>query len=306
MTDTSAPTPWHRSFLLKDIFDQGLEAVTNKRTVCMTRPATSLSDILPAILAADNLYAEDTGAPNFELHIWLALASMLIGAGDALFSGVLASVGGHGMAPHAETLTQWDFQLNFAGTESVWLESMADSHKRMLGEGGVMDTSVHHGRFLSLTRITDSGDTTLDELRATLAPRAPGFAWRAMGEIVDRDLAVKMVTYPASVHPQLKDRTIANIPLYVAAKLGDAGVMVREHWFPEDTSKSFARYLLSDGIEHFFMDFHGGHLAVLLAHLDQYIGRDADMGGIFLDVSHPSVVALETTGDVLDSLTIGG
>jgi hypothetical protein len=311
MNETNATPQWKHSYLLKDSVDAGLNIVKNKSLGFQHR-AHSLSDVLPAITASDNLFKEGTGEPDFDLHIWLALATMLIGAGDAIFSGVKAWLIGRTTTiddTSVDEVIHWEFRLDFSGTESVWLESMDDSHKRMIGENRLPDTSLHHGRFLTITHLLDErqkeeGSGTIDQIVAKYTPSVPGFAWRPMGEILEKDLEIKMLTYPASVHPQLKDRTIANIPLYVAAKLGDAGLYVVEHWFPEDTSRSFARYILSDGIEHFVMDFHGGHLAVILSHLDTYIERDAADGGIQLDVIQPSIIALEHAGDMLDQLAI--
>lgn len=310
MNETNATPQWKHSFLLKDTVDTGLTVVKKKSWAHQHR-AKSLSDVLPAITASDNLFKEGTGEPDFDLHIWIALATMLISAGDAIFSGVKAWIIGRttGADDHLDEVIQWEFRLDFTETQPLWDDTMADSDKRMLGESNLPDTNLHQGRFLTLTRLLDErqkedGSGTIDEIVAKYTPSTPGFAWRPMGEILEKDLAVKMLTYPASVNPQMKDRTVANIPLYIAAKLGDAGLHVVEHWFPDDTSRSFARYILSDGIEHFVMDFHGGHLAVVLAHLDKYIGRDADMGGILLDVVNPAIVPFNHAGDVIEDIII--
>jgi hypothetical protein len=289
---------WHHAFLLKDLCDHGLFAVKNRGEDMVVHPkAKSLSDILPAVLAADNLY-DSEGVPNYDLHIWLALATMLINAGDAIFTGVTATVSGVD-----DQITDWKLALDFRDSPALWDTATADAQERLKGEKGVVDMSVVSHAFLTVRRLTQEEGMAMEGVIEHHTPHHDGFTWKAMGDIDDKDLAVKMVSYSASVHPRMKDRTVANIPLYIAAKFGDAGLGIRQHWFPEDTSRSYARYFLSDGIDHFVMDFHGGYLAVLLSHLDKYVGRDEELGGIILDMPQaPQAVALSTIDQAIQNL----
>jgi hypothetical protein len=95
----------------------------------------------------------------------------------------------------------------------------------------------------------------------------------------------KLEAYPMSVHPRMAQRAVSTIHFMIALYLINTGLTVREHWFPEDTSQGFARYLLSDGVEHYLLDFDGPALTILLAHLDAYAGRTEEEGAILLDGS---------------------
>jgi hypothetical protein len=269
---------WHRHFLFKDLYDKGLEVVTGVEL----EPSKSSADLLPAIQAMDNAF-DANGKPNYDLHVWMALCRVMINAGDVLFAAIKADVMWNRETQQADS---WNFHYDLSG--GIAGEIIEDLAKRLPNR-----SALPWGSFLKLSRFEPSWDDqpSLEDV-IQIAQRDIPFATKKMGAVDPNPNAyrAKLEAYPMSVHPRMAQRAVSTIHFVVALYLKETGLTIREQWFPEDSSQGFARYLLSDGIEHYLMDFDGPALAVVLAHLDAFSGRDEEDGAVILDQERPSML----------------
>lgn len=261
----------HRRFLFKDLYDQGLAAATG--TIVDT--SAQSSDILVAVKAMDQAISAD-GTPNYDLHIWMALCRLMINAGDVLLAAVEANVVWN---PALQRGVKWSFGYN---VDPGILDMNAEELAQRLPGYSLVDPFVE---ITVLEHVLEPKDD-LQEWIDTFNPgrlHGDGFATKAMGGIDPSQYMVKLDSYPMMVHPKLRQRAVGTIATMIAIWLAETGVTIRQFWIPEDTSKGFARYILSDGIEHYQLDFHGPLLAYLMAKLDAYSDRSEEEGAVILD-----------------------
>lgn len=255
-----------RSFLLKDVYDQGLAAASG----LPPQASAMSSDVFPAVMAMDQAFAAD-GRPNYDLHIWMALCRLMITVGDLLTTAIQVGVTWDN---EQQRTSRWDFsystdpgQFDFDNTElGTRLPGYLSNHPFLelkLLEGGPAEG--------------ENFQVWVDGLHPTQFPT------KVMGAIDPRAYVVKLESYPIMVHPKLRQRAAGTIATMIAMWLAETGIVIHQSWFPEDTSHGFARYILSDGIEHYQFDFHAPFLAYLMSKLDTFAGRSEDEGRIVLD-----------------------
>lgn len=239
MTEQTLPTPTF--FLMKDLYTKGMDLVLDRAP----RLAYSSLDIVEGYrIIDDGGFDKETGAPDYDRHVWYALGRLLVAAGAIEQVAIVVKA-----TPSTDGSHDWAFfyDLPEAGED-----------------------------FLTL-RFTD------DEDIATLVPQ--GFPTRALGDIVDVDSYVPRIgAYALSVHPRLAERSPSSIAILLAMQLRDTGLLVKQIYHPMDTAKHYARYVLSDGLQHAVIDFHGPRLVQALSVIDAFVGRTAEEGGLINDL----------------------
>lgn len=115
----------------------------------------------------------------------------------------------------------------------------------------------------------------------------PSFEHKALGSIDKKSYMAKLGAYPLLVNPALARRSTAALNFIAAHYLTEAGLHLDASWHPEDTSKHFARYHLTDGVDHYIIDYAAPVLLNALAFIDHLSGRTEEDGGIVLDDENP-------------------
>lgn len=272
----------HRHFLLKDLYDAGLHIATGQP---VTHAKTS-TDVLTALSAMDHGFDPITGKPNYDLHIWLGLGFLLLSAGDVVIASTRVDVYWN---EEEQSANQWFMGLDLKD------HPIAEAVRSKLGTANRSLHRAHndHVVFVHLTKWDSKEEHTVDAVSELMKPEDRyDLTYKAMGRVTPEQYRARLGAYPLSVHPKLASRAAGAIPFHLISSLGQTGLFVQEHWFPDDTSKGFARYHLTDGVEHYELDFHAPRLLTVLALIDKYEGRTEDVGGIVLDDD------TETTSDL--------
>jgi len=277
MSSSTNPFFFSRMFFMKDIYDRGL-------AIAIGAPYSPIgefsTDILSAITAMDKAFDAD-GKPDYDLHIWMGLSRLMIGVGDVIVAAVQVDVD----RPEEGPAMKWTFSLDLEGHPAakklpalLAQTSMFDNAHQRQCEGAMISSP-----FLTLTRLFNVDDRTADDVSDYLKPNQFDVPFKAMGPVDPNHYINKLGAYPLMVHPKFPARAIANIHYVLMMYLSKTGLLVREHWIPEDTSRGHARYHLTDGIEHYVLDYKAPALLAIVASIDKVEKHGEADGGLILE-----------------------
>lgn len=130
------------------------------------------------------------------------------------------------------------------------------------------------GTYIKLVRLAHQPGRSYEELIVDYTPPAM-LEMEPKGPIAGHLYIERMLQYLMAVNPSIVHRSMA----YVGGAgkgLIDAGLNVIEHWIPKDTSSAFARYLFSDGVTTYCLDYAAPILEIILSVMDEYLGVEGD------------------------------
>lgn len=195
------------------------------------------------------------GKPRPDFFIWTALARLQITAGDIAHAAVKVHVQS---SEKYDELKEWSF-------------------------GYQLDDVLR--TFMVLTRV----ETPIEHA-------APGgFPTKAVGPIDPTSYIAKLGSYPLQVHPRLAQRATAALNFMLIQHLTEAGILVAEHWIPENTAENFARYRLTDGQLTYHLDYYAPKLVEALKIIDAFGGRTEEDGAL---VDDPQVTKFTAAGSL--------
>lgn len=236
----------HR-FFMKDLFTLGLDALYQREA----KPFSNSLDIIEGYKVLDNAIDKTTGKPNRDNFIWTGLARLLITAGDISFAAIRVETSRDPANP--DVIAKWAFAYD-------------------LGE--------EHGGYIPFMWVYPTDHTVEQAMPMDMEAKATGPIFPGN----PTQFMAKMGAYPVSVNPALAARSTAALNFILAQYLHEAGLSVHEHWVPaNDTSKDYARYYLSDGLDHYLLDYDAPALVRALATIDRLSGRTEEDGAILLD-----------------------
>jgi hypothetical protein len=213
----------------------------------LSAPQTSWDIVQGYTLLDDAIDA--TGKPNRDFHIWTGLARLLITAGDISHAAIDITTARDMDA--SDQLLYWQF-------------------------GYDLDDRGGDIPFMWVYPTTESADQC-----------APAFPHKPLGPIAAPSYLAKLGSYPMMVNPALAQRATAALNYILVQYLTEAGLSVDQHWVPEDTSLHIGRYHLTDGIDHYLIDYDAPALARALSIIDRAAGRTAADGAILIDDNLP-------------------
>lgn len=130
------------------------------------------------------------------------------------------------------------------------------------------------GTYIKLIRLEHEPGRSYEQLIVDYTPPTM-LEMEPEGPIAGHLYSEQMLQYLLTVNPNIAHRSMA----YVGAAgkgLIYAGLNVIEHWIPKDTSSAFARYLFSDGITTYCLDYAGPILEIILSVMDEYLSVEGD------------------------------